>query len=88
MVEQADETEIVVVLGNKDLVWIARNDIAFNQQNLRWEYRLKSHQCLRDNWQCRRSQSPVDEEDHRRWRTPVRGCVLSQCAVPARSSGL
>jgi preprotein translocase subunit YajC len=37
VVEQADEQDTVLVLGNKLELRIARKDIVFNQHNLRWE---------------------------------------------------
>ena len=37
LVEQADEQDTVLVLGNKLELRIARKDIVFNQHNLRWE---------------------------------------------------
>jgi preprotein translocase subunit YajC len=37
VVEQTDDKEVVVVLGNRRVVRIARKDIVLNQQNMRWE---------------------------------------------------
>jgi preprotein translocase subunit YajC len=37
VVEQADEQDTVLVLGNKLELRIARKDIVFNQHNLHWE---------------------------------------------------
>ena len=37
VVEQAGDKEVVVVLGNRLLLKIARKDIVLNQQNMRWE---------------------------------------------------
>ena len=37
VVEQADEQDTVLVLGNKLELRIARKDIVLNQHNLRWE---------------------------------------------------
>jgi preprotein translocase subunit YajC len=42
VVEQADDNEVVVVLGNRLVLKIARKDIALNQQNMRWECEAKS----------------------------------------------
>jgi preprotein translocase subunit YajC len=38
VVDQADEKEAVVVLGNGEALRIGRKDIVLNQQNRRWEY--------------------------------------------------
>ena len=45
VVEQAGDQEVVVVLGNRLLLKIARKDIVLNQQNMRWE--CESQQRLR-----------------------------------------
>ncbi len=37
VVEQTDDKEALVVLGNRRVVRIARKDIVLNQQNMRWE---------------------------------------------------
>jgi preprotein translocase subunit YajC len=37
VVEQADDKEALVVLGNRLVLRIARKDIVLNQQNMRWE---------------------------------------------------
>ena len=37
VVDQADDKEVVVVLGNRLVLRIARKDIVLNQQNRRWE---------------------------------------------------
>jgi len=37
VVEQADETEVEALLGNKTILRMRRNDIAWNRQNMRWE---------------------------------------------------
>ena len=37
VVEHADETEVHALLGNKTMLRMRRNDIAWNRQNLRWE---------------------------------------------------
>ena len=37
VVEQAGDKEVVVVLGNRLVLRIARKDIVLNQQNMRWE---------------------------------------------------
>jgi hypothetical protein len=37
VVEQAGNKEVMVVLGNRLVLKIARNDIVLNQQNRRWE---------------------------------------------------
>jgi len=37
VVEQADETEVEALLGNKTILRMRRNDIASNRQNMRWE---------------------------------------------------
>ena len=37
VVEQTDDKEALVVLGNRRVLWIARKDIVLNQQNMRWE---------------------------------------------------
>jgi preprotein translocase subunit YajC len=42
VVEQADDREAVVVLGNKHVLRIARKDIVLNQQNRRWECGISS----------------------------------------------
>lgn len=42
VVERVDEKEAVVILGNRHVLRIARQDIVLNQQNLRWEYRISS----------------------------------------------
>ena len=44
VVEQAGNKEVVVVLGNRLLLKIARKDIVLNQQNMRWE--CESHNDL------------------------------------------
>jgi preprotein translocase subunit YajC len=42
VVEQADDKEVVVVLGNRLVLRIARKDIVLNQQNMRWECEAKN----------------------------------------------
>jgi preprotein translocase subunit YajC len=37
VVEQADNKEVLVVLGNRLVLRIARRDIVLNRQNMRWE---------------------------------------------------
>src|ERR1022692_3247833 len=37
VVEHADETEVEALLGNKTILRMRRNDIAWNRQNMRWE---------------------------------------------------
>ena len=37
MVEQTDDKDALVVLGNRLVLRIARKDIVLNQQNMRWE---------------------------------------------------
>jgi hypothetical protein len=37
VVEQADETEVDALLGNKTILRMRRNDIAWNRQNMCWE---------------------------------------------------
>jgi len=37
VVEQADDTEVEALLGNKTILRMRRNDIAWNRQNKRWE---------------------------------------------------
>jgi hypothetical protein len=37
VVEQAGNKEVMVVLGNRLALRIARKDIVLNQQNMRWE---------------------------------------------------
>jgi len=37
VVEHADETEVEAMLGNKTILRMRRNDIAWNRQNMRWE---------------------------------------------------
>lgn len=37
VVEQADDVQVHAVLGNKTILRMRRNDIAWNQRNLRWE---------------------------------------------------
>jgi preprotein translocase subunit YajC len=37
VVEQTDDKEVVIVLGNRLVLTIARKEIALNQQNMRWE---------------------------------------------------
>lgn len=37
VVEQTDDKEALVVLGTRDVLRIARKDIVWNQQNMRWE---------------------------------------------------
>ena len=37
VVEQAGNKEVMVVLGNRLVLRIARKDIVLNQQNMRWE---------------------------------------------------
>ena len=37
VVEQVDETEVEALLGNKTILRMRRNDIAWNRQNMRWE---------------------------------------------------
>ena len=37
VVEHADDTEVHALLGNRIIVRMRRNDVAWNQQNLRWE---------------------------------------------------
>ena len=40
VVEQADETEVEALLGNKTILRMPRSDIAWNRQNMRWEVEL------------------------------------------------
>jgi preprotein translocase subunit YajC len=42
VVEQAGDKEVVVVLGNRLVLRIARKDIVLNQQNMRWECEAKN----------------------------------------------
>src|ERR1019366_7578286 len=42
VVEQTDDKEVVVVLGNRLVLRIARKDIVLNQQNRRWECEAKN----------------------------------------------
>ena len=44
LVEQADDKEALVVWGTRDVLRIARKDIAWNHQNMRWECEAKK--CL------------------------------------------
>src|ERR1019366_2975731 len=37
VVERADETEVQALLRNRIMVRMRRNDVAWNQRNLRWE---------------------------------------------------
>ena len=37
VVEHVDETEVEALLGNKTILRMRRNDIAWNRQNMRWE---------------------------------------------------
>ena len=37
VVEHADETEVEALLGNKTILRMRRNDIAWDRQNMRWE---------------------------------------------------
>jgi hypothetical protein len=37
VVEHADETEVEALLGNRTILRMPRNDIAWNRQNMRWE---------------------------------------------------
>ena len=37
VVEHADDTEVEARLGNKTILRVRRNDIAWNRQNMRWE---------------------------------------------------
>ena len=37
VVEHADETEVEALLGNKTILRMRRNDIAWNRQSMRWE---------------------------------------------------
>ena len=37
VVEHADDTEVHVLLWNKTILGMRRNDIAWNRQNMRWE---------------------------------------------------
>jgi hypothetical protein len=37
VVERVDETEVEALLGNKTILRMRRNDIAWNRQNMRWE---------------------------------------------------
>ena len=41
VVEQAGNKEVMVVLGNRRALRIARKDIVLNQQNMRWECEAK-----------------------------------------------
>jgi hypothetical protein len=41
LVEQTGDRDVVVVLGNRDVLRIARKDIVWNQQNRRWECEAK-----------------------------------------------
>jgi preprotein translocase subunit YajC len=41
VVEQINDREVVVVLGNRRVLRIARKDIVLNQQNMRWECEAK-----------------------------------------------
>jgi len=42
LVEQTDDKEALVVWGTRDLLRIARKDIAWNHQNMRWECEAKN----------------------------------------------
>ena len=42
VVEQTDDKEALVVLATRDVRKIARRDIAWNQQNMRWECETKN----------------------------------------------
>ena len=42
VVEQTDDKEALVVLGTRDVLRIARKDIVWNQQNMRWECEAKN----------------------------------------------
>ena len=41
VVEQTDDIAAVVVLGNRLVLRVARNDIVLNQRNRRWEFKTK-----------------------------------------------
>ena len=40
VVEHADDAEVHALLGNKTLLRMRRNDIAWNRQNMRWEAKV------------------------------------------------
>ena len=42
VVEQTGDKEVVVMLGNKMVLKIARKDVVLNQRNMRWEYEAKN----------------------------------------------
>jgi len=42
VVKQADEKDAGLVLGNGELLRVARKDIVLNQQNRRWEFEANS----------------------------------------------
>jgi hypothetical protein len=42
VVEHADETEVEALLGNKTILRMRRNDIAWNRQNMRWEAEVQA----------------------------------------------
>ena len=42
VVEQTDDKDAVVVLGNRNVLRIARKDIVLNQQSMRWEFDPKA----------------------------------------------
>jgi preprotein translocase subunit YajC len=42
VVEQTRDRDVVVVLGKRDVLRIARKDIVWNQQNVRWECGAKN----------------------------------------------
>ena len=42
VVEQTDDKEALVVMGTRDVLRIARKDIVWNQQNMRWECEAKN----------------------------------------------
>jgi hypothetical protein len=42
VVQQADDEVVVVVLGNRVSLQIARKKIVLNKQNMRWECEAKS----------------------------------------------
>jgi hypothetical protein len=42
VVEQTEDKEVVIVWGTRDVLRIARKDIVWNQQNMRWEFEAKN----------------------------------------------
>jgi|ERR1035438_8824338 preprotein translocase subunit YajC len=50
VVEQADDKDVSVVLGNKLPLKIARREIRWNPQNLRWEARGRLRRAPSDIW--------------------------------------